>query len=114
MMAELLVAISILAIAMIPMAYSFRGEQQLVRAEYNRVVAMEILDGEMEMLRAGQWRAFVEGEQDYPIKAAAATNLPPGKFLLLRSNRLMRLEWRPAKKGQGGALIREVQLPPRE
>jgi hypothetical protein len=111
MVAELLVAIAILALAMIPLAYSFRSEERLVRAHYNEVVAMEIIDGEMEMLRAGNWRAFLEGEQEYPVIAESRTNLPAGKFLLIRSNCTLRLEWRPEKKGMGGIIRREALVP---
>jgi hypothetical protein len=112
LVAELMVAVSILAIASIPLAFSFRSEQRLVRAHYQKVVAMEIIDGEMEVLRAGQWRAWLDGEHDYPITAHAKSNLPSGKFLLTRSNQHLRLEWLPAKKGQGGHLVRETLIPP--
>jgi hypothetical protein len=111
MVAELLIAVAILAIAMIPLSLSFRGEQRLVRAHYHKVIAMEIIDGEMEALRAGQWRAFAEGENEFPVTASAATNLPSGKFLLTRSNHLLRLEWRVAKKSQGGSVAREISIP---
>ena len=111
MVAELMIAVAVLAIAMIPLSLSFRGEQRLVRAHYNKVIAMEIIDGEMEALRAGQWRAFAEGECEFPVTARAATNLPSGKFLLTRSNRLLRLEWRVAKKGLGGSVAREILVP---
>lgn len=110
LVAELMIAISILAIAMIPLAFSFRGEQKLVRAHYNQVVAMEIIDGEIELLRAGQWRAWLDGEHEYPISAAAATNLPPGKFLLTRSNQTLRVEWRPGKRNSGGVVAREISF----
>lgn len=108
LVAELMVAVAVLAIASIPLAFSFRGEQRLARAHYQKVVAMEIIDGETEALRAGQWREFVDGEGEYPVTAAARSNLSPGKFLITRSNHFIRLEWRPFKKGQGGVVKREI------
>lgn len=111
LVAELLVAVAVLAIAMIPLAFSFRGEQKLVRAHYQKVIAMEIIDGEMEVLRAGEWRAYMEGEQEYRVTAAAATNLAAGKFLLTRSNRHLRLEWRSLKPGRGGSVTRQLLIP---
>src|SRR4051812_1122094 len=63
MVAELMMAISLLAVAMIPLAFSFRGEQKLARTHYHQVIAMEIVDGEMEFLQAGHWRNFPAGEQ---------------------------------------------------
>jgi hypothetical protein len=108
---ELLVALSVVVVALIPLAFSFRAEQKLVRAHYNQVVAMEIIDGEMEILRAGDWRTLVEGEQPLNVTAKSATNLPPGAFFLMRTGAMLRLEWRPAKKGAGGVVMRQVEAP---
>jgi hypothetical protein len=108
--AELMFALSVIVIALIPLAFSFRAEKQLVRANYNQVVAMEIVDGEMEFLHAGAWRNYLDGEQPYKTSARAATNLPGG-FFLTRSESGLRLEWRPSKKGAGGKVTREVALP---
>lgn len=109
--AELMIALAVILIALMPLAFSFRAEQRLVRGNYNQVVAMEIVDGEMEFLHAGAWRNYLDGEQSYKISARAATNLPPGGFFLTRSTSGLRLEWRPTKKGSGGKIAREVALP---
>ena len=69
---------------------------------------MEIVDGEMETLLAGEWRAFPAGTHEYRIDAGAATNLPPGRFLLTIADRHVRLEWRPAWKHSGGPIVREA------
>jgi len=37
------------------------------------------VDGEVEVLLAGEWRAFKEGAQDYAPHALAVTNLTLGK-----------------------------------
>ena len=110
LVAELVVAISVLAVAMIPLAYSFNLEQKLVRANYDHVVAMEIVDGEIELLHAGEWRSWPEGTHDYPVTALSAKNLPPGKFILTRAPGLIRLEWTPAKRGAGGKVRREITI----
>ena len=109
--AELMFAVTVIVVALIPLAFSFRAEQRLVRANYNQVVAMEIVDGEMEFLHAGAWRNYLDGEQTYKTSARAATNLPPGGFFLTHSQSGLRLEWRPTKKGSGGKIAREVALP---
>ena len=54
LMVELLVALAIMAGVLLPLAYSFTSERRLARAYYNRAVAMEIVDGEMEALVAGR------------------------------------------------------------
>ena len=60
-MTDLIVGMAILTVAIMPLAYSFIGERQMLRAEYYRSVAVEIVDGEMEILAAGAWRDFPEG-----------------------------------------------------
>ncbi|HWX23256.1 MAG TPA: hypothetical protein VN578_25415 [Candidatus Binatia bacterium] len=107
-MIELLVAIALLAGALLPIAYSISSEKHYARALYQRAIAMEIVDGEIEALAAGQWRAFTNGVQEYPIHAGAATNLPPGRFWLTLHDSMVRLEWRPEIKQHGGPVVREA------
>jgi hypothetical protein len=107
---ELVVAMGILTAVMIPLGYSFSAEQKLCRAYYFQAIAMEIIDGEMEVLKAGQWRDFPEGMQSYKVEAAAARNLPPGSFVLSVGPSVLRLEWIPQKKGKGGTVWREIKL----
>jgi hypothetical protein len=111
MMIELLIAMALLTSALIPLAYSILSERRYARAAYQRAVAMEIVDGELEILAAGQWRSFANGVQPYAVHADSATNLPPGQFVLTRQPHLLRLEWRPAIKQHGGPVAREVKLP---
>jgi len=109
LLAEAVVALAILTGVMLPMAFMFLQETRLCRAAYFKSVAMEIVDGEMEFLAAGEWRAFQPGRQAYPIHAAAATNLPPGQFVLTLEAPRVRLEWIPKNPGAGGSVIREVR-----
>jgi hypothetical protein len=106
--ADLLVAMAIIAVAMIPLSAGFMTEQKVLRSHYWHAVAMEIVDGEMEILVAGEWRALPEGTQTYPVKAGAAKNLPSGKFTLTRTGKILRLEWTPDKGGSGGRVVREA------
>ena len=109
-MIELMVAISIFLLAVAPLGYSFVSEGRLFRATYQKAVAMEIVDGEMEILAAGQWRDMAEGAHPYSVHAHAAANLPPGQFTLTRVGNHLRLEWRSAKKQGIGKIVREVTL----
>lgn len=106
--AELAVAMAILAAVMIPLSFAFQQEMKLCRAHYRDAVVMEIVDGEMEILAAGEWRAFKEGVQSYPVRAEAAKNLPPGKFVLTVSGKKLRLEWRPDRPHGGRKMLREA------
>lgn len=109
---DLAVAIMILGLALLPLAFSFNSERKLLRAHYNQAIAMEIVDGEMEILRAGAWRKVLEGTNDYSVAALSATNLPPGKFQTIRAANQLRLEWRPVKLGKGGAVARQFVISP--
>jgi hypothetical protein len=111
LMADLVVALGILVLAALPIAFAFDQERRLCRMRYQEAVAMEIVDGEMEVLAAGEWRAFPEGQSAYAVKAGAAKNLPPGGFNLTRKEQTLRLEWKPARKGGGRPIVREVRLP---
>ena len=110
LLAEAVVALAILVTVMLPLAFAFLQETRLCRAAYFKAVAMEIVDGEMEALAAGEWRAFQPGRQNYPVRAASSTNLPPGAFLLTLEAGRARLEWNPTKHGAGGPVVREVTL----
>ena len=67
-MVEMLVALGILTMAVIPISMSFAGEKREFGIYYHRALAMEAVDGEMEILRAGEWKSFPEGQQSYTMQ----------------------------------------------
>jgi hypothetical protein len=109
---DLMVALAILALAVLPMGYSITQERKLARAYYFRAVAMEIVDGEMEVLRAGAWRQFKEGAQPYEPRAESAAQLPPGRFTLTVTGEQLRLAWHAEGKGARSAVVREGRVRP--
>jgi hypothetical protein len=110
MMADLFVGMAILAIAILPLAFSYVKETRLLRAEYFHGVAMEIVDGEMEILAAGDWRNFPEGAQPYTVHARAAASLPPGHFQLTKTGQRLRLEWATERRQGIRPVVREVAV----
>lgn len=110
LMTELMIAMAILAVVLFPLAFCFAQERTFLRSCYNRAVATEIVDGEVEVLLAGEWKSFKEGAQDYAPQGLAVTNLPSSKFRLTVIGRRLRLEWLPSEKDQGGRVIREVTI----
>ena len=110
MMVDLFVGMAILAVAILPLAFSYVRETRLLRAEYFRSAAMEIVDGEMEVLAAGEWRNSPEGAQPYVVHARAAANLPPGHFQLTKTSRHLRLEWTSDQRQGIGTVIREITI----
>jgi hypothetical protein len=109
-MAELIVAIAVLVIAMLPLSFSALSNAHELRTTYQKVVTNEILDGEIEILAAGGWQQIAERTNTYQVHANAATNLPPGKFQISRTGNVLRLEWKATKKLGLGTLSREVKI----
>ncbi|HVU26373.1 MAG TPA: type II secretion system protein [Verrucomicrobiae bacterium] len=107
---DLLVALAILAIAIVPLGFSFERERHLLRIEYCRSVADEIVDGEMEILIASNAKNLPDGSQIYPIHSIAADHLPPGHFQLTHNERNLRLEWLPDKGRGYHPVVREITL----
>lgn len=94
LMAELYVAIAIFSLLVLAAAAPLAMDQKYVRTATHRTVAMELVDGEMEVLAAGAWHGYAEGVQDYVMEGEAAKSLPPGKFVLAIDSQSVSLEWR--------------------
>lgn len=110
LMVDLMVGMAILMLAILPLAFSFVHERQLLRAEYFRAVAVEIVDGEMEILAAGEWRNFPDGSQVYAVHAQAAAQLPSGQFRLTKAGKHLRLEWKADEYRGIGPVVREINV----
>lgn len=108
---ELTVAVGILVTVLMPLSVSFAREQALVRSLYHRAVAIALVDGETEVLQAGEWRRFPPGTHAYTVHARALTNLPPGRFTFTLTTERARLEWQP-EAGGGGPVVREFNVSP--
>jgi hypothetical protein len=110
LMVDLLVALAILSLAIVPIGFSFARERQVLKMEYFHSVVNEIVDGEMEVLAAGDWKNFPDGSQNYPVHARAAASLPPGHFQLTKTGNHLRLEWASDAKSGISAVVREVTI----
>ena len=110
LMMDLVVAMAILSLAIVPLGFSFARERQVLKIEYLHSVANEIVDGEMEILSASDWKNFPDGAQSYKVRAKAAASLPPGQFLLTKTGNHLRLEWTPDKRKGISEVVREVTV----
>jgi len=109
---EAVVAMGILVMAVIPLGYLFLKDSRLFRISYQRAVAVEMVDGQMEILAAGEWQSFPEGTNSYSAHPGPAAHLPAGRLVLVRSGKHLQLKWTPEKRGTGiGSVVREVTLP---
>lgn len=110
LMVDVVVGMAILTIAVLPLGYGFVRERQMLRIEYCRSVADEIVDGEVEILAAGAAKNLPDGQQNFAVHAAAASQLPPGHFQLTKNGSHLRLEWLPDRRRGVGAVVREASL----
>jgi hypothetical protein len=110
LMVDVMIGLAILTIAVFPLGFSFVRQRQVLRIEYYRCVANEIVDGEMEILAAGDWENFPDGAQSYTVHANAAAKLPQGHFQLTKTGNHLRLEWTPDKRQGIGAVVREITV----
>lgn len=111
LMTDLVVAMSFICLAAIPLATSFTQERRILLTSYQRAVALEIVDGEMELLVAGEWRRYANGIHQLTPVATAATNLPPGKLQLTVKDKHLVLEWLPEQSQRSLIVRREASLP---
>lgn len=111
LMTDLVVSMALLCIAIIPIVMGLAQERRYLRANYHHAIAMEIVDGEMELLVAGEWRNYPDGTHQLTPRANATANLPLGRFQLTVAQKQLRLEWLPNQAGHGGRVCREVTLP---
>ncbi|HEX3624972.1 MAG TPA: hypothetical protein VH280_06030 [Verrucomicrobiae bacterium] len=107
---DLVLAVAILGLAIIPVGFSCAQERTALRADYCRAVVTEIVDGEMEILAAGDWRQFPDGAHVYTVHSRAAKNLPVGHFELTKTDNHLRLEWIPDTRKGVGSVVREITV----
>jgi len=108
---DLAMAMLVLTVAIMPLAFAFEKERTVLRVEYCRAVADEIVDGEMEILAAGNWKNLPDGSNTYTVHSRAAVNLPAGHFELTKNRHQLRLEWLPNKRVGIGVVSREITAP---
>jgi hypothetical protein len=109
-MIEGMVGIAILVIAVFPLAMWSVLDAKALHKTYQRAVASEMVDGEMEILAAGGWRGVVEGTNEYHASGKAGANLPEGKFQVIRRGDHVWLEWKALRKSGIGAVAREAVI----
>jgi len=110
LMVDLVVAMAVLSLAIVPLGFSFARERQVLKIEYFHSAADEIVDGEIEILAAGDWKNFPDGSQAYTVHSHAAASLPTGHFQLTKTGNHLRLEWTPDKRKGVGPVVRETTV----
>jgi len=107
---DVAVAIAILLIVFIPFSVSSIGDLDLARRHYFEAVARQLIDGEMDLLLAGERRKYTPGEHRITPVGRAVKNLPEGEFVLTVLHRKLTLAWVPTKSARWGRIERVVEL----
>ncbi|HEY1169921.1 MAG TPA: hypothetical protein VGH19_01010 [Verrucomicrobiae bacterium] len=105
LMVELNAALGIMMLLIFSLAVPIAWDRAVIRSTSHRAVAMEIVDGEAEILMAGAWKSYGTGAHEYPMPYKAAEALPKGRFVLLVEDKGVALEWRMAQR-DGGENVR--------
>lgn len=107
---DMLVAMTLLVLAIFPIAYSFYLDRIAMNRVYERAIATELVDGEMEILLAGAWRNHPPGTNLMQFTGLAAANLSTAQATLIVTSERLRLEWRPVDRRSKG-ISREARRP---
>ena len=107
---DVAVAITFLALVFIPLSISSSGDLDLARRHYFEAVALQLIDGEMDVLLAGERRKYTTGEHRITPVGEAVQKLPEGEFVLTVHDQKLTLAWVPTKRAKWGRVERVVQL----
>ena len=107
---DVAVAITVLALVFIPLSVSSSGDLDLARRQYFEAVALQLIDGEMDVLLAGERRKYTPGEHQIKPVGEAVQNMPEGEFTLTVHDQKLTLAWVPTKRAKWGRVERVVQL----
>ena len=107
---DVAVAITFLALVFIPLSISSSGDLDLARRHYFEAVALQLIDGEMDVLLAGERRKYTTGEHRITPVGEAVQNLPEGEFVLTVHDQKLTLAWVPTKGAKWGRVERVVEL----
>ena len=107
---DMAIALSLLALVFIPLSVSSSGGLDLARRHYFEAVALQLIDGEMDVLLAGERQKYTTGEHRITPVGEAVQNLPEGEFVLTVHDQKLTLAWVPTKRAKWGRVERVVEL----
>ena len=107
---DVAIALTVLALVFIPLSVSSSGGLDLARRHYFEAVALQLIDGEMDVLLAGERRKYTPGEHQIKPVGEAVQNMPEGEFVLTVHDQKLTLAWVPTKRAKWGRVERVVEL----
>lgn len=114
-MVEIIAAMMILSVVIAVVTVNAAMERRRMRALYHRSVAEQVLDGYRDILAAGAWRQYSDGQHSMEIDATAFQALPDGDTILRISRRKghvsFSLEWSAESPSGIGTVRKEADIP---
>jgi|TARA_B100001250_G_C19779176_1_gene781018 hypothetical protein len=107
---DVVVAIAILMLVFIPLTVTSSGKLDLARRHHVEAVVLQLIDGEIDVLLAGEQKKYNFGEHRITPSGEAAEDLPKGEFILTLKEKQLSLAWVPVKLAKWGRIEREVNL----
>ena len=107
---DVMVAIVILMLVFIPLTVTSSRKLDLARRHHVEAVVLQLIDGEIDVLLAGEHKKYNFGEHRITPAGEAAEDLPKGDFILTLKKKQLSLVWIPVKQAKWGRIDREVNL----
>ena len=107
---DVALAVSILLLVFIPFSVTSSSKLDLARRQHFEAVALQMIDGELDVLMAGEWQKFSPGEHKITPPGEAVKTLPVGEFILVVKENQLSIAWVPEKEAKWGRVEREVTL----
>jgi len=107
---DVVLAVSILILLFIPFGVTSSGKLDLARRQHFEAVALQMIDGELDVLLAGERQKYPLGEHKITPPGEAVKTLPVGEFILIVKEKQLSLAWVPEKGAKWGRVEREVTL----
>ncbi len=107
---DVAVAIVILMLVFIPLTVTSSSKLDLARRHHVEAVVLQLIDGEIDVLLAGEQEKYNFGEHRITPAGEAAEDLPKGEFILTLKEKQLSLAWVPVKLAKWGRIERAVNL----
>ena len=107
---DVVLGIALLLLVFIPFSVTSSGELDLARRQQFQAVALQMIDGEMDVLLAGERQKYAAGEHTITPPGEAVQSLPEGKFVLTVGEKELTLAWTAVKQAKWGRVERVVKL----
>ena len=108
---EAILALALTAAVLLPISGIVVSQRRIASDLTRHLTMIELVDGEMELIAAGDWVRYPEGTHSVPLPSPEGFVPPVGELTLVRQGREFSLAWRPANRWIGGGIERRWTAP---